>query len=79
MSFIVKANSLRPGEGSFHAETLTRESAVETALGLVGEGMDGVTITDETGRVGPDPTLKFHQIWLSQPRSFGFLAISLIF
>jgi hypothetical protein len=51
MSFIVKANFLRPGEGSFQAERFTRKSAVETALRLVGEGMDGVTITDETGRV----------------------------
>jgi hypothetical protein len=51
MGFIVKANSRRPGEGSFHAEKPTRKAAVETAVGLVGQGMEGVTITDENGRV----------------------------
>jgi hypothetical protein len=51
MSFVVNGNFLRSGEGSFQAETFTRKAAIETAIGLVGQGMDGVTITDETGRV----------------------------
>jgi hypothetical protein len=51
MGFLVKAIPRRPGEGSFQVETPTRKAAVETAVGLVGQGMDGVTITDETGRV----------------------------
>jgi hypothetical protein len=50
MGFIVTANSGRPGEGSFREEKPTRKAAVETAVGLVGQGME-VTITDEAGRV----------------------------
>jgi hypothetical protein len=51
MGFLVKANSRRPGEGSFQAEEPTRKAALKTAIGLVGQGMEGVTITDESGRV----------------------------
>jgi hypothetical protein len=51
MGFIVMANSGRAGEGSFREEKPTRKAAVETAVGLVGQGMEGVTITDEAGRV----------------------------
>ena len=54
MSFVVLANSRRPGAGAFQAVKLTRKDAVLTAVSLVGQGMDGVTITDEDGRVyGP--------------------------
>jgi hypothetical protein len=53
MVFIVEANSGRPGEGSFRAEKTTRKDAVKTAVGLIGQGMEGVTITDENGRVYP--------------------------
>jgi hypothetical protein len=49
--FIVHANSGRPGEGSFRADKATRKDAIETAVGLLGQGMEGVTITDEAGRV----------------------------
>jgi hypothetical protein len=49
--FIVRANSGRSGEGSFRAEKATRKDAIETAVGLMGQGMEGVTITDETGRI----------------------------
>jgi hypothetical protein len=51
MPFIVHANSRRPGEGHFRAEKTTRKDAVKTAVGLLGQGMEGVTITDEAGRV----------------------------
>jgi hypothetical protein len=51
MGFLIKANSRRPGEDSFRAEEPTRKAALKTAVGLVGQGRDGVTITDETGRV----------------------------
>lgn len=49
MAFVVQAKSSRPGEGSFRAET--RKDAVKAAVDLIGQGMDGVTITDEDGRV----------------------------
>jgi hypothetical protein len=55
MVFIVEANSGRPGEGSFRAEKTTRKDAVKTAVGLIGQGMEGVTITDENGRVYTRP------------------------
>jgi hypothetical protein len=51
MGFIVMAKSGRPGEGSFREEKPTRKAAVAAAIGLVGQGMEGVTITDEAGRV----------------------------
>jgi hypothetical protein len=50
MVFIVQAKSSRPGEGVFRVEKTTREDAFETAAGLMGQGMDGVCIIDETGR-----------------------------
>jgi hypothetical protein len=51
MVFLVKANPRRPGEDSFRAEERSRKAALKTAIGLVGQGLEGVTITDENGRV----------------------------
>jgi hypothetical protein len=51
MPFIVQADSGRPGEGQFRAEKATRKDAVKTAVGLLGQGMEDVTITDEAGNV----------------------------
>ena len=51
MGFIVTANSGRPGEGLLRVEKLTRKAAV----GLVGQGMEGVTIADEEGRMFETP------------------------
>jgi hypothetical protein len=62
MSFVVIANSRRPGAGAFRAVKLTRKDAVLTAVSLVGQGMDGVTITDEGGRVyGPTEFRQFFE------------------
>ena len=49
--FIVRANSGQPGEGSFRVDKVTRKDAVETAVGLLGQGMEGVAIADEAGRI----------------------------
>ena len=51
MAFVVQARSSRPGQGSFWAEKATRKDAVMTAVDLIEQGMDLVTITDEDGRV----------------------------
>ena len=51
MAFIVFANSGDPEEGSMRGEKATRKDAVETAMGLLAQGMQDVTITDEKGRV----------------------------
>jgi hypothetical protein len=52
MSFVVQADPL-PGEAAFLAEKLTRYAAIETALSLIEDGMTGVTIRGESGRVYP--------------------------
>jgi hypothetical protein len=44
MAFIVQAKSDKPGEGSFTVSKATRKDALETALGLLGQGMTGVMI-----------------------------------
>jgi hypothetical protein len=46
MAFVVLANT---GRGSFRAEKPTRRDAVETALGLLGQGLSEVVIIDEDG------------------------------
>ena len=51
MTFIVQAISGKPGEGSFTVNEATKKDALETALGLMGQGMTGVVIMDEEGRV----------------------------
>jgi len=44
MAFIVQAKSCLPGEGSFTVTKGTRKDALETALGLLAQGMTGVII-----------------------------------
>ena len=62
MSFVVIANSRRPGGGAFRAVKLTRKDAIRTAVNLVGQGMNGVTIADEDGRVyGPTEFWQFFE------------------
>jgi hypothetical protein len=51
MAFVVQAKSSRPRDGSFRAEKATRKDAVKTAVDLLGQGIEGVTIADENGRV----------------------------
>ena len=51
MAFIVQAKSALPGKGSFRAEKATLKDAVRAAVDLIGQGMEGVTITDENGRI----------------------------
>jgi hypothetical protein len=51
MTFVVRAISGRPGEGTFIADKATRKGAMETAVGLLGQGMSGVTIMGDDGRV----------------------------
>jgi hypothetical protein len=53
--FIVRADSGAPGEGAFRAEKATRFAAVETALGLVDRGIEGVTIAGNNGRIFTPP------------------------
>jgi hypothetical protein len=54
MPYVVQAKSGRHGEGSFRAEKASRKDAIRVAVGLIGQGMEGVTITDEAGRVYTD-------------------------
>jgi hypothetical protein len=51
MAFVVRAKSAHTADGTFQAEEATRSDAVKTAVDLLGKGMEGVTVTDETGRV----------------------------
>jgi hypothetical protein len=53
--FIIRADSATPGEGAFRAEKATRFAAVETALGLVEQGIEGVTIAGNNGRIFTPP------------------------
>jgi hypothetical protein len=50
MPFIVRATSNKPGEGSLTVTKATRKDALETAKGLLGQGLSSVTITGD-GRV----------------------------
>lgn len=62
MSFVVIANSRRPSGGAFRAVKLTRKDAILTAVNLVGQGMNGVIIADEDGRVfGPTEFWQFFE------------------
>jgi len=51
MAFVVRADSKKPGEGAFLADKVTRFAALETALGLIEQGMTGVTIMGDDGRI----------------------------
>jgi hypothetical protein len=51
MPFVVRTDPSKPREGSFRADKVTRFAALETALGLVEQGIEGVTITGDNGRI----------------------------
>ncbi len=51
MAFVVRAISGKPGEDTFIVDKATRKDAMETAVGLLGQGMSGVTIMGDDGRV----------------------------
>jgi hypothetical protein len=73
MAFVVRADSGKPGEGTFLADKATRKDALETAIGLLGQGMTGVTIMGENGRVyKPSEFDEFFlegEFFLRRPRS----------
>jgi hypothetical protein len=50
MPFVVRTD-FKPREGSFRADKVTRFAALETALGLLEQGIEGVTITGANGRI----------------------------
>jgi hypothetical protein len=50
MTFVVQADP-QPGQVAFLVEKLTRYAAIETALCLIEDGMTGVTIKGENGRL----------------------------
>ncbi len=54
MPYIVHADSGVLREGTVHLRKVTRFAAVETALGLIEQGIVGVTIVDGEGRVYTD-------------------------
>jgi hypothetical protein len=62
MAFVVAASSRQPGSlGAFRAEKATAKAALETARGLIDQGLDNVTITDGNGRVyAPSEFDEFH-------------------
>jgi hypothetical protein len=51
MPFVIRADSDKLREGSFRADKVTRFAALETALGLLEQGIEGVTITGANGRI----------------------------
>jgi hypothetical protein len=51
MPFVVRADSGKLREGSFRAAKVTRFAALETALGLVEQGIERVTIMGDNGRI----------------------------
>jgi hypothetical protein len=51
MKFVVRADSGKPGEGTFVTDKVTRFAALEMALDLIDQGMTGVTIKHEDGRI----------------------------
>jgi hypothetical protein len=51
MPFVVRVDSGKPREGNFRADKVTRFAALETALGLVERGIEGVIITGDNGRI----------------------------
>ena len=51
MPFIIKALAYAPDESAVCAQETTRPAGIRTAISLVAEGRQGVTITDEDGEV----------------------------
>jgi hypothetical protein len=50
-----QATSNKPGEGSFTVTKATRKDALETAVGLLDQGIASVTITGDDGRIYTTP------------------------
>jgi hypothetical protein len=51
MAFVVSAGPDAKGQGSFRAKKQTRKDAMETAVGLLEQGFQRVTIADADGRL----------------------------
>jgi hypothetical protein len=51
MAFIARAPSEGPGIAPFSIEKKTRAQAIRAAVALVARGIEGVTITDEDGKI----------------------------
>jgi hypothetical protein len=51
MAFVVRTESGKAGERKFRDGKTTRRDAVEAARNLIGQGVEGVIIKDENGRV----------------------------
>jgi hypothetical protein len=51
MAFVVRADSGKAGGGKFRDGKTTRRDAVQAARNLIGQGVEGVTIKDDNGRV----------------------------
>jgi hypothetical protein len=52
MGFIVQSISRRPGESPYRlTEEKTRKEALDAAIGLLAQGMEDVTVTDEKRQV----------------------------
>jgi len=51
MGFIVQSISRRPGESPYRLTKETGKEALDAAIGLLAQGMEDVTVTDERGLV----------------------------
>jgi hypothetical protein len=51
MAFVVRAVTSKPGDGGVREGKSTRKAAVEAARNLIAQGIEGVTIMNEEGRV----------------------------
>ena len=51
MPFIIKAPAYAPDESAVCAQETKRPAAIRTAISLVAEGRQGVTITEEDGEI----------------------------
>ena len=51
MGFIVQSVSRRPGESPYRLTKETGKEALDAAIGLLAQGMEDVTVTDEKGQV----------------------------
>jgi hypothetical protein len=47
MGFVVQSISRRPGESPYRLTEETRKEALDAAIGLLAQGMEDVTVTDE--------------------------------
>ncbi|HEV7600151.1 MAG TPA: hypothetical protein VGO49_07810 [Bradyrhizobium sp.] len=51
MAFVVRDVTGKPGDGGVGEGKSTRKAAVEAARNLIAQGIEGVTIMNEDGRV----------------------------